>query len=59
MKKRILSLALTLGLVMTLCPTALAAGKGLSNFQKSAAYRRYLYRCACQHLVHGKRQDRL
>ena len=38
MKKRILSLALTLGLVMTLCPTALAAGKGLSNFQKSAAY---------------------
>ena len=38
MKKRILSLALTLGLVMALCPTALAAGKGLSNFQKSAAY---------------------
>ena len=38
MKKRILSLVLTLGLVLTLCPAALAAGTGLSNFKSVNTY---------------------
>ena len=38
MKKRILSLVLTLGLVLTLCPAALAASAGLSNFKSVNTY---------------------